>query len=217
VRLLGVVGYTAAVVLRSFRWLPPLLLYGIFVVSATAGGPPLLDALHFAGAALVPAGAWLARVCLVTEPGAARACVAAAVGPVRTQLAALLTAAGFVVLAATVTCLVLALLGDPAGQLSGAPLWRSAATGWLSQLACALTGVAVAAVANPPLLNNRAAATLVTAGGVVLALVLSFSPVYRAVSADGAAAAGIALAWAAGLGLLAAICSCLGARRAGWV
>ena len=216
-RLIAVVGYTAAVVLRSFRWLPPLLLYGIVVVSATAGGPPLLDALHFAGAALVPASAWLCRICLVAEPGAGRACVASAVGPARTQLAALVTAIGFAVLAAVVTCVVFALLGDPSGQLAGTALWRAAATGWVSQLACLLTGVAVAAFANPPLIINRAVATLVTAGGVVLAMVLSFSPVYRAVSTDGAATAGIALAWAAGLGLLAVVCSCLGARRAGWV
>jgi hypothetical protein len=216
VRLPATVGYCAAVVLRSFRWLAPLFLYGVFVVSATAGGPPLLDALDFAGAALVPAVAWLCRICLVAEPPAGRACVAAAVGPARTQFAAVSVAILFGAAVATLTCLVLALLGDPSDRLAGRQLWVAAGTGWVSQLACVLTGVAVAAVANPPLVRGRAAAILVTVGGVVLALVLPVSPAYRAVSSHTLEPAALALASAAALGALATLLSGLGARRSGW-
>jgi len=179
--VLAVTRYQVALLLRSQRWVPPLLLLGFVLVTATAGGPPAGDALAFAGAALVPVAAWLTRLVLTGEPAAARACLMAATGPARTQvgclLAALVVSAGLCLpTTAAVTALVVA--GGGAGG-SGV-LAATAASGLVSALACAVVGVALGAVANPPVLRRADAAVIVTGGGVILALAAGSSPAYAA-------------------------------------
>jgi hypothetical protein len=59
-----------------------------------AASTPLAEGMDWSAAMLVPLVALLTRSMLTAEPDAARACVAAAAGPVRAQLAALVTALG---------------------------------------------------------------------------------------------------------------------------
>ena len=94
--MVGLVRYQTAILLRSHRWIFPLIAYGLLVSVAAATGAPLFLAgpaqlaaksiqlaqgLAWSAAMLVPVVAFLTRTMLTAEPGAARACVAAAVGP----------------------------------------------------------------------------------------------------------------------------------------
>ncbi|MEU3908017.1 hypothetical protein AB0F20_30105 [Streptomyces goshikiensis] len=83
--------YQGALLLRSQRWLAPVLLYAAFLAVGFRPGDPVPDSLGYSAAALVPVTAWLVRTCLSVEPDAARDCAAAAAGPVRVHAAALLT------------------------------------------------------------------------------------------------------------------------------
>jgi hypothetical protein len=99
--MIAMVRYQGALLGRSVRWLPPVLLFAGTVVAGSFGGMPLADGLGWSSAMLVPAVGWLTRVALTMEPGAARACASTAGGARRAQLATLVVAlAGGVVLAA---------------------------------------------------------------------------------------------------------------------
>jgi hypothetical protein len=177
--------YRTALLLRSFRWLPPLLLYVAVMGIGVAGGPqPLLDSLGWSAAALLPAAAWLVRVCVTAEPAAARACVAAATGPGRAHTAGVLAALlSSVVLGAAGTAVVLA-VADPhtTDHLKAIPLGPAAAAGLLATLVTALLGTAVGALTNPPVLLRPGWAVPVTALTAVLVLVAAGSPANAAVT-----------------------------------
>ena len=80
--------YQTAILLRSHRWIFPLIAYGLLIAVGAAGSSSLAETLDWSGAMLVPVVAFLTRAMLTAEPDAARACVcAAAGGPVRAQLA----------------------------------------------------------------------------------------------------------------------------------
>ncbi|MDF3149077.1 ABC transporter, partial [Streptomyces sp. T21Q-yed] len=70
--------YQAALLARSQRWLPPFILYAVFLGVGVQSGQPVLDSLGYAAAALLPVAAWLVRICVTNEPPAARSCVSAA-------------------------------------------------------------------------------------------------------------------------------------------
>ena len=86
--------YQAAHLLRSHRWIFPLITYGLLISvgGAGSGRQALSDGLDWNAAILVPVVALLTRSMLTAEPAAARACVSAARGPARAQLATLTTA-----------------------------------------------------------------------------------------------------------------------------
>ncbi|GGS03730.1 hypothetical protein Snoj_08450 [Streptomyces nojiriensis] len=142
-------------------------------------GDPVLDSLGLAAAGLVPATAWLVRICVTVEPDAARDCTAAAAGPVRVHAAALLTASAGALLAGAAAAAVALLTGDR----SGAGPVAAALAGALAVAACTLTGAAVGALCSRPLLRRRGHAVLAGSLGSVLALVLAASPARAAVSA----------------------------------
>jgi hypothetical protein len=175
--------------MRSQRWLPPVVLLGFVLATATAGSPPAGDALAFAGAALVPVSAWLTRIVLGGDPPAARACLMAATGAARTQSGCMLAAvvASCVLCLATtitITGLVIAGGGAGAGAGSGGPAWLAitATSGLVTGLTCTLLGVALGAVCNPPVLRRADAAVVVTGLGVTLLLAFSGSPAYAAIN-----------------------------------
>ncbi|MGC0328914.1 hypothetical protein RKD23_001904 [Streptomyces sp. SAI-170] len=176
--------YQSALLVRSQRWLPPFVLYAVFLAVGVQGGEPVLDSLGYAAAALLPVAAWLVRICVTGEPPAARACVAAAVGPARAHLAALLVALGAAVLLGTAATLVVTLISDPVGADHQTRVSRPAAglAGLLAAQACALLGTAVGALTVWPVLRStgRAVPTLLLAA--LLALVVSGSPANAAVS-----------------------------------
>ncbi|GAB2868817.1 hypothetical protein GCM10027074_40550 [Streptomyces deserti] len=176
--------YQAALLLRSQRWLPPVLLYTFFLAVGVRGGQPVLDSLGYAAAALLPVAAWLVRICVTGEPPAARGCVSAAVGPARAHLACLLAALAGAVALGAAAILVVTVISDPAdnGHRTRVPLAAAGASGLLAMLVCALLGTAVGALTTWPLLRSpgRAVPSLLLAA--LLALVVTGSPARAAVS-----------------------------------
>jgi hypothetical protein len=195
--MIALLRYQAAILLRSPRWIFPLIAYGVLVAAGAAeGGTPLAGGLAWSAAMLVPVVAFLTRSMLTAEPDAARACVAAAAGPVRAQLAALLTAlAGGTVLAAGGACLMV-LTSDPAATTASHPSVAGKITAsfthpdvFLADLAtagvCLLVASAVGALLNPPLLRHPGIAVLSTLAAVIFALVSGVSPAGAALRHSG--------------------------------
>ncbi|MFJ4909767.1 ABC transporter [Streptomyces sp. NPDC093249] len=171
--------YQSGLLLRSQRWLAPLLLYTACLAVGITFGEPVLGSLGLAAAALLPVTAWSVRICVTQEPPAARGVVAAVAGRGRAHLAALATGALWPVLVGAVAVLVVTLTGDRRGVGTGAAL----VTGLLAVLACAGTGAAVGALSSRPFLPapGRSLGALVL--GSLLALVTTGSPAKHAVTA----------------------------------
>ncbi|MDQ1007646.1 hypothetical protein QFZ82_002131 [Streptomyces sp. V4I23] len=161
-------GYQAALLLRSQRWLPPVLLYGITLTVGVQGGRPVPDALGWTAAALLPVTAWLVRVCATQEPPAARAVTAAAAGPPRAHLSALLAAVAWAGAIGAVATGVVALISDArsADHRAVVPLLPAVAAGLLACAVSVLVGAAVGALCTRPVLHpaRAARARLVAAG-----------------------------------------------------
>ncbi|GGV07389.1 hypothetical protein GCM10010275_54470 [Streptomyces litmocidini] len=164
--------YQSGLLLRSQRWLAPLLLYAALIGVGVQAGEPVLGALGFTAAALLPVAAWTVRICLTQEPPAARNVVAAAAGRGRAHLAALLTGAAWPVLVGTVAVLAVTAVGDRRGVT---PL-AAVLTGLPAALACALTGAAVGALASRPFLRAPGWSLAALVLGSLLALVTTGSP-----------------------------------------
>lgn len=206
--------YQASLLLRSHRWIPAAVLYIVGVVflggyggQAVEHGAGLTASLSWSALMLVPCAAWLTRSALTAEPPAARACVAAAGGPRKAQLAALLAAFSLTsvfALAGIVWELIHAgvvrshgtntiLLGTTATELGH---------GVATALICLFVGSAIGALCNPPLIRRPAASMLLSTAAVVVGLASSVSPANAAVKSGN----GIATAdWPAGLQVVAAI------------
>jgi hypothetical protein len=183
--------YQAGILFRSHRWVFPLILYVLLIsVGGVGGTEPLGDGLDWSAAMLLPAVALLTRSMLTAEPDAARACVAAAAGPVRAQLAVLITAlAGGVVLALAGAGYELVTDAGVA-KLAGAHpglLATTVAAGLGKALICAFVGSTVGTFFNPPVIRHPAVALLATIGAVVVGLVSSVSPASAALRGSGAA------------------------------
>ncbi|MGW2771195.1 ABC transporter [Streptomyces olivaceoviridis] len=176
--------YQADLLLRSQRWLPPVILYVVFLGVGVQSGQPVLGSLGYTAAGLLPVAAWLVRICVTAEPPAARACVAAARGPARAYLACLLTALLVAVLLGVAATVVVTLISDPAsnGHRVHVPRLRAAAAGLPATLACALLGAAVGALTSRPVLRSRGRAVPAMLLGALLAVVLTGSPAQAAVS-----------------------------------
>ncbi|MFC3574703.1 ABC transporter [Streptomyces yaanensis] len=177
--------YQSALLLRSQRWLPPFLLYAVFLAIGVQSGQPVLDSLGYAAAAVLPVAAWLVRICATNEPPAARSCVGAAVGPGRAHLACLLVALGASAALGTAATVVVTLISshtstDHRIRLSAV---QSAGAGLIVALVCALLGTAVGALTTWPLLRSPGRAVPALMLAALLALVLSGSPARTAVTA----------------------------------
>ncbi|GHG46191.1 ABC transporter [Streptomyces griseocarneus] len=176
--------YQATLLIRSHRWLAPLLFHGILLCIGVRPGEPVLDSFAYAAAVLLPTTAWLVRVCVTNEPPAARACAAAAVGPVRAHLAALLTALLASAALGTACAAVVAAVGAPRStdHRVAVPLLPATLAGLVAALVCALLGVAVGALCNRPLLRSTAWAVPGTMLVACLALFVWGSPARAALS-----------------------------------
>jgi hypothetical protein len=210
--MIALLRYQAANLFRSHRWIFPLIVYVLLIAVggtdpnpaarsaaelARIEGQALASALDWSAAILVPVIALLTRSMLTAEPGAARACVAAARGPAKAQLATLLVAfAGGVALGLGGACYELATNGRHTALLL--PFLG----GLGKALVCALVGSAAGTLFNPPLIRHAGAALLGTIAAVVVALVASVSPASAALRGNGAAIQ--AAAWPAGVPLAAA-------------
>jgi hypothetical protein len=179
--VIQLIRYQAGLLLRSHRWLGPLLLYAVCLVSATGGGSGggLRDGLDWSAAMLVPAVGWLTRSALTAEPDAARACTAAAGGPYKAHLAALVTAlAGGIVLALAGAGYELATCQLPAA--GGPGLASVTGAGLATAVVCVGVGSAAGALCNPPVVRRLAVSVLSTTAAVILALVAGISPAHAA-------------------------------------
>ncbi|MET8471322.1 ABC transporter [Streptomyces sp. NPDC006422] len=180
----ALLAYQADLLLRSQRWLAPVLLYAAFAAVGVQAGQPVLDSVAYGAAALLPVGAWLVRICVTNEPPAARGCTAAATTPGRAHLASL--TAGFLATAVVgvVATAVVVLISDGVStdhQIRVAK-WSAAGAGLLAALVCALVGAAVGAVTTWPVVRG----TGLGVAGLVLctlaALVAPGSPAKAVVS-----------------------------------
>jgi hypothetical protein len=86
--VIALLRYQAAILVRSNRWIFPLIAYGVLILTGAAGGRPagppwlpLADGLDWSAAMLIPVLAFLTRSMLTAEPDASRAGVAAAASP----------------------------------------------------------------------------------------------------------------------------------------
>ncbi|AEW97062.1 MULTISPECIES: hypothetical protein [Streptomycetaceae] len=204
--------YQAALLLRSHRWLPPLLLYAFVLAIGVWSAQPVLGSLGWTAGAVLPAAAWLARVCVLAEPPAARAVTAAAAGPVRAQLARVLTGLGASLLIGTAGSLITTVISAPSDDAHRVrvPLGAAAAAGWLATLACVLLGTAVGVLSNPPVLRRPGWAVPVSALAAISLLVAAGSPANAAVSGlvTGSATGRVTLPW---LPVLVAAAGCAAA------
>ncbi len=183
--------YQAAILFRSHRWVLPLISYALLISVAGVGGQESLgDALNWSAAMLLPVVALLTRSMLTAEPPAARACVAAAAGPRKAQVAVLLTGlAGGAVLALAGAAYDLATSGELAKMLHAHPglLGTSLGDGLGKAVICVLVGSAVGTFCNPPVIRHQAVAVLSTIAAVLAALLSSISPASAALRGSGAA------------------------------
>ncbi|MEU9861600.1 ABC transporter [Streptomyces sp. NPDC047971] len=208
--------YQTGLLLRSQRWLAPLLLYAVFLGVGVRSGEPVLGALGYAAAALLPVTAWVVRICLNQEPPAARDVVAAAAGRERAHHAAVLAAVACAALLGAVTVLGVTAVSD----LRRVGPWEAGTSGLLAAAACVLTGAAVGALTTRPLVRSRGWSLAALVLGSLLALVTTGSPAQFAVRAliTGARTATVTLPWLALAGALAlvAAASALSAKATAW-
>ncbi|MEU5070793.1 ABC transporter [Streptomyces asoensis] len=176
--------YQSALLVRSQRWLPPFLLYAVFLAVGVQAGEPLLDSLGYTAAFLLPVAAWLVRICAGGEPPAARSVVAAAAGPARAHLACVLVATGTAAAFGTAATVVVTLVSDPVGSdhRTRVPVLGAAGAGLLAVLTCALLGAAVGALTAWPVLRSPGRGVPALLLAVLLALVGTGSPAQAAVS-----------------------------------
>jgi len=210
--------YQAAILLRSHRWIFPLIAYGLLIAVGAAGSTTLAETLDWSAAMLVPVVAFLTRAMLTAEPDAARACVAAAAGTVRAQLAALLVALGAGALLGIAGICFGVITAQSASTIpQGGVFGKLAAAaghpdiviaGLLTVLVCLLVGSAVGALFNPPLLRHPGAAMLATLAAAIFGLASDVSPAGAALrfTIHGQTPSPVAAHWPGSFPLAAAVC-----------
>ncbi|MFJ8824098.1 ABC transporter [Streptomyces sp. NPDC102467] len=176
--------YQSALLLRSQRWVAPVVLYAAFLGIGVQTGQPVLDSLGYAAAALLPVSAWLVRICVSNEPPAARSCTAAATAPWRAHLASLVTALLTATVLGAAATVVVALISDGAStdHKVEVPVPPAAGAGLLAMLVCALTGVAMGAVTAWPVVRGPGLGVAGMLLCALLALVAPGSPARSAVT-----------------------------------
>jgi hypothetical protein len=197
--------YQAAILLRSHRWVFPVILYAVLISVGGIGQKQALgQGLDWSAAMLLPVGALLNRSMLTAEPPASRACVAAAAGAARAQLATLLTAlAGGAVLGLAGAGYELATSGGLAKMAAKGTLLPALGSGLAVAFVCLLVGSAVGALFNAPVIRHPTVALLSTVAAVVVGLVSSVSPASAALSGNGATVQ--SAPWPTGVPVLAAV------------
>ncbi|MFC9324708.1 ABC transporter [Kitasatospora sp. NPDC057015] len=220
----ALVRYQAALLLRSYGWLPPFLAYVLLMVVGVTPGDPLLGSQAVGAAVLLPVSAWLVRAVLTAEPAASRACLAAAATAPRVQLAALLTALSAGLALALGGALGLLAVCGPVGDagVPRTPAAAAVAAGLLASAVCVLLGVAVGALCNRPVLSRAQYGIPLALAAATLVLVAPSSPANAAVRGlvDAARTGRVGYAWGplvlagALLAVVAAVTGRLAGRRA---
>ncbi|HTU75567.1 MAG TPA: hypothetical protein VMG38_18800 [Trebonia sp.] len=213
--MIALLRYQAAILLRSYRWIFPMICYAFLVSAGFEGQTPLAQGLDWSAAMLVPVVALLTRSILTAEPDAARAVVAAAGGPARAHLAAVATAttAGALLGLAGAIFEVLTSLPvarHPAGGVAAKATATLAHPGVLAAglavaLVCLLVGSAAGTLCNPPLIRHPGVALVATLCLAVLGLALGASPAAAALRYRGGAEAAVPH-WPGAMPLITSAC-----------
>ncbi|MEV6211242.1 ABC transporter [Kitasatospora sp. NPDC051914] len=170
----ALVRYHLELLLRSHRWVPPALGYGLLMVLGLSGGDEPLAGHAWSAGMLLPVTAWLVRCAVTAEPSASRACLVAAAGARRVHRAALLAALAVgAVLGAAGTAAVLA-----TGGQSKAGAGPALAAGLAATAVCLLLGLAVGALCNRPVLPTGPYGIVAAVGAVVLVLLAPWAPAH---------------------------------------
>jgi hypothetical protein len=201
--VIALIRYQIAILLRSHRWVGPLLGYTVFVTFVgAAGSQPLSQGLDWSAAMLLPVAGWLTRSALAAEPPAARTCTAAAGGPHRAQLAALAAAAAAgVVLALAGAAYEVATCHWPRGGIVA--MLGAIAGGLAVAVVCLAIGSAAGALCSPPVIRGRGIGILSLIGVVIVALIAGISPANAALRQTGPEPH--AAAWLTGLPVIVAV------------
>jgi hypothetical protein len=224
--VIALLRYQVAILFRSHRWVFPLVSYVLLISVAGAGGQGAIsDGLDWSAAMLLPVVALLTRSMLTAEPAAARACVAAAAGPRKAQLAVLVTGlAGGALLGLAGAGYEVVITGGAVHAMLQRHPWLFAATlgaGLGKAVICIFVGSAVGTFCNPPVIRHQTVALLSTIGAVLVALVSSVSPASAALRGSGASIqaarwpAGTPFVVAAGLLVVSWLVSAVLAARRG--
>jgi hypothetical protein len=203
--VIALLRYQTAILLRSHRWIFPVIAYGALLLVGDASSTPLADGLNWSAAMLVPVVAFLTRSMLTAEPGASRACVAAAAGSARAQIATLLVAfGGGIALGIVGACFEVLTAQSVSGSNKITAIASHPAVllaGLATAVVCLFVGSVVGALCNPPLLRHPGLAMLSTLAAIVLALASDVSPASAALRHTGAVKTAN---WPGGVPLLAA-------------
>jgi hypothetical protein len=195
--VIALLRYESAIMARSYRWIFPVITYAFLVGAGIEGQTTLAEGLDWSAAMLVPVVALLTRMVVCAEPDAARAVVAAAAGPARAHLAALLAAAGCGVILGLAGAVFEVLTCESVAHGSAPTLAATVtatlahpgvlAAGLAVSAVCLLVGSAAGALCNPPLIRHPGVALLSTLCVVVLALASRVSPAAAALRYRGGA------------------------------
>ncbi|MFC8915231.1 ABC transporter [Streptomyces sp. NPDC047821] len=177
--------YQTALLLRSQRWLPPVLLYLAFLAIGVRAGEPVLGTLGYVTAPLLPVTAWLVRTCLNQEPPAARHVASAAAGRTRVHLAAVLAGTLCGAVPGVAAVLLVTATAGPVGAdgRTAVPLPSAALAGLLTAAVCVLLGAALGALLTRPLVPARGWSTAAITAAALLTLVTTGSPANHALTA----------------------------------
>ncbi|QFZ21862.1 hypothetical protein [Saccharothrix syringae] len=168
----ALVGYLLADVLRTQRWLPPLLLFAavLGMLYASDAGPPLSA---YAGACvlLVPVSAWLSIVITGAEDPVRRAVTATAAGSWWRVHAAVTALSAAAALALALVAALVPVVTQPRPYPPGV-----VAQGFGGLAVCALVGVGIGVLCGRPVVDRPGWSALAAAGLVVLPLLLGRTP-----------------------------------------
>lgn len=204
----ALVRYQLADLMRSQRWVAPLLVFAGFLglVYASDAGPAV-PAYGITAGCLLPVAAWLTRQQLSVEEDAARHVSAAAAGGLVRVQAALLVAS----LVAQLPLVLLAVGWSALANADHVHQLDVVAGGLAIHLVFALSGVGLGAIAARPLVQPAGAAALTIACVFVVSLIAHWSPVFQSVRAlqhnDVQHFRAHLLPWMAALVLIAAGCA----------
>ncbi|MFI9812086.1 hypothetical protein [Saccharothrix variisporea] len=167
----ALVRYLLADVLRTQRWLPPLLLFGavLAMLNSSDAGPPLSA---YAGMCVFvyPVAVWLTIVIATSEDPVRRTVTVATAGWLRVH-AAVTVLSGLAVLFVAALATVVPLLTQPRPY----PL-PVVAVGFAAMVVCGLTGVGVGVLCTRPVVTQPGWTVLLAVALVVAAFVFGQVP-----------------------------------------
>jgi len=174
---LAVLRYVFADLLRSQRWVAPLLFGAVAIVLFNSHPDPLLAIYGNTAVALLPIGIWMTYVAVTAEDAVQAGMTAVIVGgPGRLRVAklaaALLLGLGYAVVA-TATPLIVQDHTDAATP-------GTVVAGLVAAATIAVFAVAVGAVVSPPLVRRRGWSVMIAAAVLVLDTAVPHAPPARA-------------------------------------